>query len=107
MQYNQLAILAGMNAQLVVSAADLREFGREIYEQGRMDAERAAAQAKQEQENAAYTREEAAEALRVSVSTIDNMRKRGMFGEQAKAGLDKAGGRVLIPRARIDALINH
>ena len=28
MQYNQLAILAGMNAQLVVSAADLREFGR-------------------------------------------------------------------------------
>ena len=100
MQYNQLAILAGMNAQLVVSAADLREFGREIYEQGRMDAERAAAQAKQEQENAA-------EALRVSVSTIDNMRKRGMFGERAKAGIDKAGGRVLIPKARIDALINH
>ena len=107
MQYNQLAILAGMNAQLVVSAADLREFGREIYEQGRIDAERAAAQAKQEQENAVYTREEAAEALKVSVRTIDTMRKRGMFGERAKASLDKAGGRVLIPKARINALINH
>lgn len=107
MQYNQLAILAGMNAQLVVSAADLREFGREIYEQGRIDAERAAAQAKQEQENDAYTQEEAAQILRVSTRTIYTMRKRGMFGEQAKAGLDKAGGRVLIPKARIDALINH
>lgn len=90
--------LAGMNAQLVISASDLKDFAMDIYRKGREDAQRESRPAGAE----AYTREQAAAVLHVSTKTIDNMRKNGRFGERAKGGLDKIGARVLIPKHQVD-----
>lgn len=90
--------LAGMNAQLVISASDLKDFAMDIYRKGREDAQRESRPAGAE----AYTRTQAAKLLHVSEKTIDNMRKAGMFGERAQRGLDKIGARVLIPKHQID-----
>lgn len=97
-----LFTLAGMNAQLVISANDLKDFAMDIYRKGREDAQRESKPDAAE----AYTREEAAKKLKVSTKTIDNMRKGGRFGERAKAGLDKIGARVLIPKYEIDKYLN-
>lgn len=90
--------LAGMNAQLVISANDLKDFALDIYRRGREDAKREQTPA----ELQAYTRDEAAEKLKVTTKTIDKMRKDGMFGTRAKDGLDKIGARVLIPKHEVD-----
>ena len=93
-----LFALAGMNAQLVISANDLKDFAMDIYRKGREDAQRESKPAGEQ----AYTREEAAKILHMSTKTIDNMRKKGMFGARAKEGLDKIGARVLIPKHQVD-----
>lgn len=95
--------LAGINAQLVISASDLKDFAMDIYRKGREDAQRESRPAG----DAAYTRAQAAELLHVSEKTIDNMRKNGMFGERAKSGLDKVGARVLIPKREIDKYLTQ
>lgn len=93
-----LFALAGMNAQLVISANDLKAFAMDIYRKGREDAQRESKPERAE----AYTREEAAALLKVTTKTIDKMRKDGMFGERAQRGLDKIGARVLIPKHQVD-----
>lgn len=95
--------LAGINAQLVISASDLKDFAMDIYRKGREDAQRESKPAGAK----AYTREEAAALLHVSTKTIDKMRKDGIFGERAKAGLDKIGARVLIPKHQVDKYLNQ
>ena len=90
--------LAGMNAQLVISANDLKDFAMDIYRKGREDAKREQTPA----ELHAYTRDEAAAKLHVTTKTIDALRKNGRFGERARRGLDKRGARVLIPKHEID-----
>lgn len=94
--------LAGMNAQLIISANDLKDFAMDIYRKGREDAK-----SESRVDEPTYTREEAAAKLHVSLKTIDNMRKNGMFGERAKSGLDKVGGRVLISKSKIDKLLSE
>lgn len=96
-----LFTLAGMQAQLIISAKDLKDFALDIYRKGREDAKRESTPA----EPHSYTRKEAAELLHVTTKTIDTMRKKGMLGERAKHGLDKIGARVLIPKHEIDKLL--
>lgn len=93
-----LFTLAGMNAQLVISANDLKDFALDIYRKGREDAKRESKPA----ELHAYTRDEAAAKLKVTTKTIDTMRKNGLFGDRARRGLDKIGARVLIPKHEVD-----
>jgi hypothetical protein len=90
--------LAGMNAQLVISANDLKDFAMDIYRKGREDAKRESKPAGAQ----AYTRAEAAAILHVTTKSIDNMRKDGFFGDRARLGLDKIGARVLIPKHEVD-----
>jgi hypothetical protein len=90
--------LAGMNAQLVISANDLKDFAMDIYRKGREDAKRESKKADAQ----AYTRAEAAAILKLTTKSIDKMRKDGLFGERAKRGLDKIGARVLIPKHEVD-----
>lgn len=90
--------LAGMNAQLVISANDLKDFALDIYRRGREDAKREQTPA----ELHAYTRDEAAAKLHVTTKSIDKMRKNGLFGDRARRGLDKIGARVLIPKHEVD-----
>ena len=90
--------LAGMNAQLVISANDLKDFALDIYRRGREDAKRESKPADAQ----AYTRDEAAAILHVTTKSIDKMRKDGLFGDRSKRGLDKIGSRVLIPKHEVD-----
>lgn len=97
-----LFALAGMNAQLVISANDLKAFAMDIYRKGREDAQRESKPDTIE----LLTKEQAAKLLHVSIKTIDNWRKSGMFGKRAQEGLDKIGARVLIPKYEIDKILN-